>query len=266
MIPGGNVLVLNCGSSSIKFSVVDHEKSSHLIRGSVERIGQENAQLKYATAHGIKSKSLGAADHERALQSIAAILNETTVLQKELGAVGHRVVHGGERFSASSQIDDRVLSVIEDCNHLAPLHNPANLLGIRTAKRLFPRLPQVAVFDTAFHQTLPQQAYLYAIPYNLYKEHGIRRYGFHGTSHRFVTERAAALLGKSLGECAFVSVHLERLQRLRGSRRQERRHHHGTDSPGRLVMGTRSGDLDPGLHSHLQEQLVDLGKNHRHFK
>jgi acetate kinase len=110
--------------------VVDHEMSTHVIRGGVERIGQENAQLKYTTAQGMNSQSLGTADHERALQSIAAILNERTGLQKELGAVGHRVVHGGERFSASSQIDDRVLSVIEDCNHLAPLHNPANLLGI----------------------------------------------------------------------------------------------------------------------------------------
>jgi acetate kinase len=200
MINSGNVLVVNCGSSSIKFSVIDHEKSSHLIRGSVERIGEENAQLKHTATHGMTSQPLGAANHERALQSIVAMLSETTGLQKELLAVGHRVVHGGETFSASRQIDDQVLTAIENCNHLAPLHNPANILGIRTAQRLFPGLRQVAVFDTAFHQTLPERAYLYAAPYNLYKEYGIRRYGFHGTSHRFVTERAASLLGKPLGE------------------------------------------------------------------
>jgi acetate kinase len=256
VIKSSNVLVINCGSSSIKFSVVNHESSSHVIRGSAERIGQENAQLKHTGAHGMGSQSLGAVDHERALRSIAALLNETPGLQKELLAVGHRVVHGGETFSASSQIDEQVLSAIEDCSHLAPLHNPANLLGIRTAQRLFPKLPQVAVFDTAFHQTLPQQAYLYAIPYNLYKEHGIRRYGFHGTSHRFVTERAAALLGKPLGECAFVSVHLGNgcsACAVLGGKSVDTTM--GLTPLEGLVMGTRSGDIDPGLHSHLQEQL-----------
>jgi acetate kinase len=256
VIKSGNVLVINCGSSSIKFSVVDHETSTHVIRGSVERIGEENAQLKYTAAYGMGSQSLGAVDHEQALQSIAAILNERTGLQKELGAVGHRVVHGGERFSVSSQIDDRVLSVIEDCNHLAPLHNPANLLGIRTAQRLFPGLPQVAVFDTAFHQTLPRRAYLYAVPYNLYKERGIRRYGFHGTSHRFVTERAAILLGKPLTECTFVSLHLGNgcsACAVLGGKSVDTTM--GLTPLEGLVMGTRSGDIDPGLHAHLQEQL-----------
>jgi acetate kinase len=252
----GNVLVINSGSSSIKFSVVDHETSSHVIRGSVERIGEDNAQLKYTAAHGMNSQLLGATDHERALRSIGAILNETTGLQKELLAVGHRVVHGGETFSASSRIDEQVLSAIENCNHLAPLHNPANLLGIRTAQRLFPGLPQVAVFDTAFHQTLPQRSYLYAVPYNLYKEHGIRRYGFHGTSHRFVTERAAALLEKALAECAFVSVHLGNgcsACAVLGGKSVDTTM--GLTPLEGLVMGTRSGDIDPGLHAHLQEQL-----------
>jgi acetate kinase len=255
-IKSGNVLVINCGSSSIKFSVVDHATSSHVIRGSVERIGQDNAQLKYTAAQGMNSQSLGAADHERALRSIGAILNETTGIQKELLAVGHRVVHGGETFAASSQIDEQVLSAIENCSHLAPLHNPANVMGIRTAQRLFPGLPQVAVFDTAFHQTLPQRAYLYALPYNLYKEHGIRRYGFHGTSHRFVTERAAALLGKPLGECAFVSVHLGNgcsACAVLGDKSVDTTM--GLTPLEGLVMGTRSGDIDPGLHAHLQEQL-----------
>jgi acetate kinase len=256
VIKSGSVLVINCGSSSIKFSVVDHETSTHAIRGSVERIGQENAELKYTVAHGMNSQLLGVTDHERALRSIGAILNETAGIQKELLAVGHRVVHGGETFSASSQIDEQVLSAIENCSHLAPLHNPANVMGIRTAQRLFPKLPQVAVFDTAFHQTLPQQAYLYAIPYDLYKEHGIRRYGFHGTSHRFVTERAAALLGKPLEECAFVSVHLGNgcsACAVLGGKSAETTM--GLTPLEGLVMGTRSGDIDPGLHAHLQEQL-----------
>jgi acetate kinase len=158
VINRGHVLVINCGSSSIKFSVIDHETSSHLIRGSVERIGHENSCLKCTAANGMGSQLLGAVDHDGALRSIIAILNERTRLQGKLLAVGHRVVHGGEIFSASRQIDDEVLSAIESCNHLAPLHNPANVLGIRTAQRLFPGLPQVAVFDTAFHQTLPQRA------------------------------------------------------------------------------------------------------------
>jgi acetate kinase len=256
VIKSGSVLVINCGSSSIKFSVVDHETSRHVIRGSVERIGQESAQLKYTTDQGTNSQLLGAADHERALQSVVAMLTEQTNLRKELLAVGHRVVHGGETFAASSLIDQQVLSAIENCNHLAPLHNPANLLGIRTAQRLFPELPQVAVFDTAFHQTLPQQAYIYAIPYNLYKEHGIRRYGFHGTSHRFVTERAAALLGKPPAECAFVSVHLGNgcsACAVLGGKSVDTTM--GLTPLEGLVMGTRSGDIDPGLHAHLQEQL-----------
>jgi acetate kinase len=255
VIKSGNVLVINCGSSSIKFSVIDHETSTHEIRGSVERIGEEESQLKYTAAHGMGSKSLGAVDHEKALQSIATVLKENTGLQKELLAVGHRVVHGGERFSASSQIDDRVLSVIESCNHLAPLHNPANVSGIRTAQRLFPGLPQVAVFDTAFHQTLPQRAYLYAVPYDLYKDDGIRRYGFHGTSHRFVTERATSLLERPLEECAFVSAHLGNgcsACAVLGGKSVDTTM--GLTPLEGLVMGTRSGDIDPGLHAHLKEQ------------
>ena len=256
MIEDGSILVINCGSSSIKFSVIDHETSAHLIRGSVERIGEENGRLKWNAADRTGSQSLGAVNHQAALLSVAAILNDTTILQKKFIAIGHRVVHGGETFAAPSQVDDQVLSAIENCNPLAPLHNPANLLGIRTAQRLFPGLPQVAVFDTSFHQTLPKQAYLYAVPYNFYEEHGIRRYGFHGTSHRFVTERAAALLGNPLGECAFVSVHLGNgcsACAVLGGRSVDTTM--GLTPLEGLVMGTRSGDIDPGLHAHLEEQL-----------
>ncbi len=256
MIRSGNVLVINCGSSSIKFSVIDDETNTHVIRGSVERIGEENAQLKCTADVGMAAQMLGSVDHEGALQAIARVLDERPGLQKKLVAIGHRVVHGGEAFSESSQIDDQILTAIENCNHLAPLHNPANLSGIRTAQRLFPGLPQVAVFDTAFHQSLPQRAYLYAVPHNLYKEHGIRRYGFHGTSHRFVTERAANMLGKALKECAFVSAHLGNgcsACAVLGGKSVDTTM--GLTPLEGLVMGTRSGDIDPGFHAHLQEQL-----------
>jgi acetate kinase len=256
VIKNSSVLVINCGSSSIKFSVIDYETSAHVIHGNVERVGQENGQLNWTAAHGNSARELGKVDHEAALQSIVAMLKQTAGRQKELVAIGHRVVHGGETFSASSQIDDQVLSAIENCSHLAPLHNPANLAGIRTAQRLFPGLPQVAVFDTAFHQTLPRRAYLYAVPYNLYTEHSIRRYGFHGTSHRFVTERAAGLLGKPLGECAFVSAHLGNgcsVCAVLGGKSVDTTM--GLTPLEGLVMGTRSGDIDPGLHAHLQDQL-----------
>jgi acetate kinase len=256
MIKSGSVLVINCGSSSIKFSTVDHESSVRVIHGSVERIGEESGKLEWTAADRTDSQSLGAVDHQAALQSIAAILNGTTGVGKQLVAVGHRVVHGGEAFSESTRIDDRVLAAIESCSRLAPLHNPANLSGIRTAQRLFPGVPQVAVFDTAFHQTLSSRAYLYALPYSLYKDYGVRRYGFHGTSHRFVTERAAALLGKPLQECAFVSLHLgngcSACAVVRGKSVDTTM---GLTPLEGLVMGTRSGDVDPGLHAHLQTQL-----------
>lgn len=256
MITAGNVLVINCGSSSIKFSVVDHEAGVHRIKGMVDRIGHDDAELMWAAGGARKSRVLGAVDHKRAMEEIAAVLSENTELESNIVAIGHRVVHGGEAFSESTRIDDRVLSVIESCSHLAPLHNPANLLGIRTAQHLFPHLPHVAVFDTAFHHPLPQRAYLYAIPYPLYEQHGIRRYGFHGTSHRFVTERAAALLGKPPGECAFVSAHLGNgcsACAVLGGKSVDTTM--GLTPLEGLVMGTRSGNVDPGLHAHLQDRL-----------
>ena len=256
MISAGNVLVINCGSSSIKFSVVDHEAGIHRIKGMADRIGHDDAELAWAVAGAKGSRLLGRADHKSAMESIAAVLSETGELQENLVAIGHRVVHGGEAFSRSTRIDDKVLAAIESCSHLAPLHNPANVLGIRTAQHLFPRLPHVAVFDTAFHHQLPRRAYLYAIPYALYQEEGIRRYGFHGTSHRFVTERAAALLGKTPAECAFVSAHLGNgcsACAVLGGKSVDTTM--GLTPLEGLVMGTRSGDVDPGLHAHLQDRL-----------
>ncbi len=256
MITTGSVLVINCGSSSIKFSVMDHNAGVHRIKGMADRIGNDDAHLIWATAAGKGSRLLGPADHKSAMESIAAVLRENIELEAGLVAIGHRVVHGGEAFSTSTRIDDEVLSAIESCSHLAPLHNPANVLGVRTAQQLFPKLPHVAVFDTAFHHPLPPRAYLYAVPYVLYQEQGIRRYGFHGTSHRFVTEQAAALLGKPPGECAFVSAHLGNgcsACAVLGGKSVDTTM--GLTPLEGLVMGTRSGDVDPGLHAHLQDRL-----------
>src|SRR5262245_30503538 len=163
MIATGNVLVINCGSSSIKFSVVDHEAGIHRIKGTADRIGHDDAELTWAVADRKGSRRLGKANLKTAMESIGAVLSENVELERNVVAIGHRVVHGGEAFTQSTRIDDKVLSAIESCNHLAPLHNPANVLGIRTAQHLFPQLPHVAVFDTAFHHPLPRRAYLYAI-------------------------------------------------------------------------------------------------------
>jgi acetate kinase len=251
-----SVLVINCGSSSIKFSLVHSETNDPIIKGIAERLGSADAVLKWMTPGGDGSQPLGDVDHRAAMESIGNVLKNAATLETPLVAVGHRVVHGGEAFSQSTRIDERVLAAIESCNHLAPLHNPANLLGIRTAQHFFPNLPHVAVFDTAFHHALPERAYLYAVPYSLYKDHGIRRYGFHGTSHRYVTQRAAFLLGRRLEECAFVSAHLGNgcsACAVLGGKSVDTTM--GLTPLEGLVMGTRSGDVDPGLHAYLKDQL-----------
>ena len=251
-----SILVINCGSSSIKFSLVHSETNAHIIKGIAERLGSGDAALKWRTSAGGGSQPLGDVDHRAAMESIGTVLKNAATLEAPLVAVGHRVVHGGEAFSQSTRIDEKVLAAIESCNHLAPLHNPANLLGIRTAQHFFPNLPHEAVFDTAFHHALPERAYLYAVPYSLYKDHGIRRYGFHGTSHRFVTQRAAFLLSRRLEECAFVSAHLGNgcsACAVLGGKSVDTTM--GLTPLEGLVMGTRSGDVDPGLHAYLKDQL-----------
>jgi acetate kinase len=250
-----HILVVNCGSSSIKFALTDCETERHTIKGGAERLGAEAASLDWAVDGAEHSRALGAVDHTAAFRAIGEALGGAG-LERSVVAVGHRVVHGGEDFSASVLIDDQVLAAIERCTHLAPLHNPANILGIHTARTAFPKLPHVAVFDTAFHQTLEKRAYLYAVPYRLYADHGVRRYGFHGTSHRFVTQRAAALLGQPVEECAFVSAHLGNgcsASAVRGGKSVDTTM--GLTPLEGLVMGTRSGDIDPGLHAYLCEAL-----------
>ena len=250
------VLVINCGSSSIKFSVVSPDAGLHLMSGMAERLETRDAVLKWKLDERSDEKPLGEAGHQEAAEAIAALLDESDILSDGLQAVGHRVVHGGERFTGSALIDDSILEGIEACNHLAPLHNPANVVGIRLARKLFPDLPQVAVFDTAFHQSMPPRAFLYAVPYGLYEEQGVRRYGFHGTSHRFVTRQAAVLRGLQPGEGRWISAHLGNgcsAAAVVDGRSVDTSM--GLTPLEGLVMGTRSGDVDPSLHEFLAGSL-----------
>jgi len=203
-----------------------------------------------------RSQELPDIDYRSALQVIIDLIHNFVAATDGIFAIGHRVVHGGEKFTHSVIINKDVLSVIRDCVHLAPLHNPANIIGIEEAMKAFPDLPQIAVFDTAFHQTMPKHAYIYPVPYELYKENHVRRYGFHGTSHRFVCQQAAELLGKDLKKCAFVSAHLGN-----GCSAASVLHGKSIDTTmgltplEGLTMGTRSGDVDPSLHSYLADNL-----------
>jgi acetate kinase len=263
-----NVLVINCGSSSLKFALIDADAGVEWVSGLAERLGQTEALLTWKIDGAKESEAIAHADHRGAMQAIIARLQDVVqrrygeTLTARLAGIGHRVVHGGESFTESTVIDENVLVEIKRVSHLAPLHNPANVLGIETAQSLFPDLLQVAVFDTAFHQTMPAQAFLYAVPYTYYTELGVRRYGFHGTSHRYVTRRAAELLDRPYEELALISAHLgngcSAAAVLNGRSVDTTM---GLTPLEGLVMGTRSGDVDPSLHEFLAGQLgVDLGE------
>ncbi|WP_457631194.1 acetate/propionate family kinase [Oceanithermus sp.] len=240
------VLVLNAGSSSLKFSLTNTATRRHEIRGSVERIGLEGPVLKL----GGEETPVAAADHRAALVEVLR-----RIPREEVTAVGHRVVHGGG-FTASSLITEEVLERLEAYSHLAPLHNPANIAGIRAALSALPEVPQVAVFDTAFHQTMPERAWRYAIPRELADEHGFRRYGFHGTSHRYVSQRLAELLGRPLEELRLIVLHLGNGASASAvSRGRSVDTSMGFTPMEGLVMGTRSGDVDPGLVLELARRL-----------
>jgi acetate kinase len=247
------VLVLNCGSSSIKYQLIDTEKETVLAKGIVERIGMTGAVLSQSRFDGDSIKIAGEIlDHKAAIEYVIAILLSKNhgVIENisEIDAVGHRVVHGGETFSDSVLIKDEVLKVIEDNIELAPLHNPPNIKGIQAVSRLLPKTPQVAVFDTAFHSKMPPRSFLYGIPYELYKKYKIRRYGFHGTSHLYVSQKAAEMMKKDISELKIITAHL-------GNGCSMAAINKGisvdttmgfTPLEG-LLMGTRSGDLDPSL-------------------
>lgn len=253
-MPARNILVINCGSSSIKFALVDPDQQAFAISGLAERLGSADAVLHWQR-DGIKhSQAIAGDDHRAALAHLLQRVQEATGGQ--LHGIGHRIVHGGEHFTSAQRLDDGVIAAIRAVAPLAPLHNPAGLLGIEAALALYPELPQVAVFDTAFHQTLPEHAFRYAVPEQLYRDHGVRRYGFHGTSHRFVSARAAELTGLPVDDSAWLVAHLgngcSTCAVVNGRSRDTSM---GLTPLEGLVMGTRSGDVDPNLHSHLSRTL-----------
>ncbi|EGR4068239.1 acetate kinase [Vibrio cholerae] len=251
------VLVLNCGSSSLKFAVVDAQSGEQHLSGLAECLHLPEARIKWKL-DGKHEAQLGeGAAHDEALSFIVeTILASKPELAVQLKAIGHRVVHGGEQFTQSALIDDAVLKGIEDCAALAPLHNPAHIIGIKAAQKAFPELKNVVVFDTAFHQTMPEEAYLYALPYNLYKEHGIRRYGMHGTSHLFIAREAAERLGKPANELNIINCHLGNGASVCAIKNgQSVDTSMGLTPLEGLVMGTRCGDIDPAIIFHLHDTL-----------
>ena len=254
MLAGAHpILVINNGSSSLKFSVLDPKSETLLSSGLAERIGTEQGSLKMTDLDQEKhQEKLALADHRTALLRVIEILSGKG--RFECKAIGHRVVHGGEHFRNPVLVTDTVLQKIEELTSLAPLHNPANALGIRVAADLFPGKPQVAVFDTAFHQTLPPYAFHYAIPYEYYEKYRIRRYGFHGTSHKYVTLEAAKRLDKPYAQAQFISAHLGNgCSATAVKNAQSVDTTMGLTPLEGLVMGTRSGDVDPSLLLFLQE-------------
>ena len=247
-----NVLVINCGSSSLKYQLINSDTEAVLAKGLCERIGIDGS-LTYQPAGGEKVKSDKAMPtHTEAIQFVIDALTdaETGVVKSldEIGAVGHRVVHGGEKFAASAVITDEMIAAVKECNDLAPLHNPANLIGVAACEKLMPGTPMVAVFDTAFHQTMPEKAYMYGLPYEYYEKYKVRRYGFHGTSHSFVSKRAAEVMGRPYDEVKTIVCHLgngSSVSAVLNGKCVDTSM--GLTPLEGLVMGTRSGDIDPAI-------------------
>lgn len=259
-----NVLVINCGSSSLKYQVIDSVTESVLAKGLCERIGIDG-RLVYEPAGG--EKQVTQADmptHKQAIQLvIRALTDEKTGVVKsldEIGAVGHRLVHGGEKFASSAVITEKMLQTMEECSDLAPLHNPANLIGVRACQELMPNTPMVGVFDTAFHQTMPKEAYLYGVPYEYYEKYAVRKYGFHGTSHSYVSQRAAAILNRPYEELKTIVCHLGNGASVCAVKNGKSVDTSMGLSPLEgLVMGTRSGDIDPSAVEYIaKKEGLDL--------
>ena len=250
-----NILVINCGSSSLKFQVINAESEKLLAKGLCERIGMDGSCITYenkADNTGKEGNEIPMPDHNKAVSLVlSALTNEKTGVLKslsEIGAVGHRIVHGGEKFTSSVVINDEVVEAIKEVSDLAPLHNPANLIGVDACKALMPGTPMVAVFDTAFHQTMPEKAYMYALPLDYYKKYKVRRYGFHGTSHSFVSKEAAKIVGKAYDDCKTIVCHLGNgasISAVMNGKCVDTSM--GLTPLEGLIMGTRSGDLDPAI-------------------
>lgn len=248
-----NILVINCGSSSLKYQLINSASEEVLAKGICERIGIEGSNITYKPEGGEKEKTVAPMPtHTQAIKLVLdALTNEKTGVIKSLSevqAVGHRVVHGGEKFTDSALLTDEAIAAIDACTELAPLHNPANLIGIRACQELMPGVPMVAVFDTAFHQTMPEEAYLYGLPYKYYTDYGVRRYGFHGTSHSFVSRRVADLLGKPYESLKTIVCHLgngSSVSAVDCGKSVDTSM--GLTPLEGLIMGTRSGDIDPAI-------------------
>ena len=255
-----NVLVINCGSSSLKYQLISSDTEEVLAKGLCERIGIDGSAITHTPAGGEKvTEEVPMPDHTEAVRLVIEKLTDDKVgvikSLDEIDAVGHRIVHGGEKFASSVVITDEVQKAIEDCNDLAPLHNPANLIGVNSCKVIMPNVPMVAVFDTAFHQTMPKKAYLYGLPYEYYEKYKVRRYGFHGTSHDFVSKRAAEILGKNRDDLKIIVCHLGN-----GASISAVDHGKSVDTSmgltplEGLIMGTRSGDIDPAIVGFIAEK------------
>ena len=253
------ILVINCGSSSLKYQLIDMDGEKVLCKGLCERIGMESSMITHE-ANGHKATT--PAIFPTHTEAFAEVVKKMTTGEgkciddvSEISAIGHRVVHGGEKFKASCLITDEVINTIRELSPLAPLHNPAGILGIEAARKVFGNVPMVAVFDTAFHSTMPPKAYMYAIPYEYYEKYGVRRYGFHGTSHKYVAQRAAAMLGKPIEELKLISCHLgngSSITAINGGKSVDTSM--GFTPLAGLPMGTRAGDLDAGILQYLMNK------------
>ncbi len=255
-----NILVINCGSSSLKYQLIESDTEQVLAKGLCERIGIDGSAITHQPKGGDKvTEEIPMKDHKDAVKLVIDKLTDKKVgvvdSLSEIDAVGHRVVHGGEKFASSVVIDDEVIKAIEECNDLAPLHNPANIIGINACAEVMPGVPMVAVFDTAFHQTMPKKAYLYGLPYEYYEKYKVRRYGFHGTSHDYVSDRAAKILGKDRKDLKIIVCHLGNGASISAVKNgQSVDTSMGLTPLEGLMMGTRSGDIDPAIVGFIAEK------------
>lgn len=254
------ILVLNCGSSSVKYKLIDTATESTLAEGGVEKVGMDGTFLKYKKADGSKAIiELGNADHNKSVRAILDLLTDKTEgcisSYDEIGAVGHRLVHGAETFTKSVLITPEVVEKVKECYPLAPLHNPANITGVEAIEAILPNVPQVGVFDTAFHQTMPAKSFMYPLPYKFYKEDGVRRYGFHGTSHRYVSQRVCEILGVDINTKKIITCHVGNggsiTAVLNGKSVDTSM---GLTPTEGLMMGTRVGDIDPGALTYIMKK------------
>jgi len=256
-----DILALNCGSSSVKYQLYDWKNKAVIAKGVVERIGIGDSFIVHEPeGRPTHREEYECHDHSTAISLIVKTLTkgESSVLESmdKISAVGHRVVHGGDKFASSVLLTEEIIKTIEDVQHLAPLHNPPNLAGIRAAQEVMPNIPHVAIFDTAFHQSMPEQAFIYPVPYDWYEDYGVRRYGFHGTSHLYVSKRAACLLGKDAKDCNFITMHIGN-----GVSHTAIKNGVSVDTSMGLtplegaMMGTRCGDIDPAIPLFMQQQL-----------